>query len=755
MIGKTISHYKISEVLGLGTMSTVYKALDLNLNRQVALKFLPAHKDIDEIEKKRLIREARTTSALDHPNICTIYEIGETEDGRVFIAMAYYDGQTLKDMVAEKTLSIKETVNIGVQAGKGLSKAHEKGIVHRDIKSANIIITSEGVVKIVDFGIATLVNKTSYTKLGTIIGTPGYMSPEQARGDIVDHRTDIWSLGVVLYEIQNGYLPFKGEYDVAIINSILNDDPAPMNMPDTDEALKLKKIILKALARHPADRYQEVDELVADLSSMDRKSQTQDETRTVTIKTKKIPSIAVLPFLDLSSEKDQAYFCDGLAEEIISKLTRLQGLRVVSRTSTFQFKDKEIDLADVGRRLNILTVLEGSVRKSGPKIRISTRLISIRDGYLLWTEEFNLEMGDIFQIQDDISQAVLKALKIKLAIEQKTRLFKRYTNNVSAYSKYLKGRYHWNKRIKNELIKSIDYYKRAIDEDSGYALAYAGLADTYTILGIYGALPPSEVMPKAKAAVIKALKIDEDLAEARISLGCIHAVYNRDWQQSEIEFKRGIELNPGYALGHHWYSVNYLSPNARFNEALKEMGKALELDPISLVVNMTVGLTHYYARDYDKAIIQLNKTLELDSNFAMAHFFLAQARVQKNQFNDAFILFSKAFKLFGESVNIYATYANAIAQSGNKNKALQMLEKLQAIASRKYVSSYDTAIVYSGMGDREQAINCLYKAYEESAYLLTYIKVDPLLDSLRDESRFKTLINKVFPETNNQVIHKE
>jgi len=740
LVGKTISHYRIEEILGSGPMSTVYKARDLKLERYAALKFLSPQHTVDDSETERLIQEAKTTSALEHPNICTIYEIDEVE-GQVFIAMAFYEGQTLEVRLSRGPMSISDAVEIITAVSQGVAKAHEKGIVHRDLKPANIMITTDEVVKILDFGIAKLIYQKSKTKSGIIMGTPGYLAPEQAKGDNIGPYTDIWALGIMFYEMLSGDLPFSGDTDISLIYSIVNDRPIPLAQFNEEIPQRFEGFIHRLIEKEPANRFQSVSEMLTELQNLseDRADFSTVRMKASDLKLEVTPSIGVLPFLDMSPNKDQEYFCDGLTEEIISTLSRVEGLRVVSRMSSFQFKGKEFDLRQIGQQLNVRSVLEGSIRKAGKRVRISVQLTNISDGFLLWSEQFEREIKDIFQIQDEISQAIVKTLRIKLIGQQEKTLYKNYTDNVEAYSDYLKGRYHWNKRTADALKKGIEHFNQAIEKDPQYAPAFAGLADTYIILGLYGTLVPKFVMPKAKAAAVKALEIDRDLAEAHASLGCIQSVYDWDWKGAEEQFQKAIELNPNYAIAHHWYAINYLTPHGRFDEAIKEIEIALDLDPISLVINTTVGLVHYYAGQYDDATSIFLKTLEVEPNFAMAHFFLGQTYTRKQMFEAALTEFEAANKLFGGSTNMQATYGMASALAGEKDKALEILNRLNDELKEKYVSAYDLAMIHAGLGDNNEALHWLQQALAEHSYLLIYLNVDPVLENLRNDKRFKKI----------------
>ncbi|RQW06777.1 MAG: hypothetical protein EH225_02790, partial [Calditrichaeota bacterium] len=567
--GTVISHYKIIEKLGSGGMATVYKAQDLKLERFVALKFLPMQVGASDSDTQRFIQEAKTASALDHPNICTIYEINETEQGQIFIAMSFCEGETLKDKIDRGPLSTKEAIQITQQICKGLGRAHEMGIVHRDLKPANIIVTRDGVVKILDFGVAKFQHKSRFTSPGSVIGTPAYMSPEQARGKEVDQRTDIWALGVLLFQILTANLPFKGENDMALMYSIVHDPPASLSAFRSQVPEILQASLKKALAKNPEERYFSLAQFSKDLDRLHQDGNEAQETKlTAPVQGSPAESIAVLPLLDLSSEKNQEYFCDGLTEEIINALARIDGLRVASRNTSFQFKDQKLNIGQIGEKLGVRKILEGSLRKSGERIRVTIRLINVSDGFLLWSDDYERELKDIFAIQDDISRSVVENLKVKLADITGSRLIKRYTDNLEAYTAYLQGRFFWNKRTAESMERSIGQFKRAIEIDPGYALAYAGLSDVYLVLGLYGRYAPLEIMPQAISAARDALQLDEELAEAHVSLGCARSVFEWNWPDAEQEFRRGIELNPDYAVAYQWYAINLLTPLGRFSEAL-------------------------------------------------------------------------------------------------------------------------------------------------------------------------------------------
>jgi serine/threonine-protein kinase len=754
MIGKTISHYKILEKLGEGGMGVVYKAEDTRLKREVAIKFLPRQIAASDEERERFKIEAQAAAALNHPNIATIHAIEEI-DGEMFIVMEYVDGQNLQKMIEMRggsPLPIDEAIDYASQIAAGLQAAHEKGTVHRDIKPANIMLTSKGQVKITDFGLAKMARVSSLTKAGMTLGTAAFMSPEQARGEELDHRTDIWALGVVIYQMLTGELPFKGLYEAALLYSILNEAPAPVTKRNAVIPAEIAAVVEKALQKNPGERFQNVGELLAALKMPAFQTATKTsltsggQSRFVALppaKTETIPAMVVLPFVDMSPQQDQEYFCDGMAEELINALTQIEGWRVVSRTSAFQFKGQAQDIRKIGEQLNVDTVLEGSVRKAGNRLRITAQLINVADGFQIWSEKYDRELDDVFAIQDEIAGAIVKKLKIKLTGEQESQLVKRYTENLEAYNLYLQARFHLNKRTEESLQKGVAYCEQAIALDPEYALAYAGLADGFALLGFQGFLSPKEAMPKAKAAAEQALAIDDALAEAHTSLGCIRVIYERNWPEAAKEFNRALELNPNSSSAHYWHALWYLLPTGQFDLCLAEIQKAQELDPLSLVLNAGIGWQYYFARDFDRAIAALQKTLELDKDFLFAHDVLGQAYAQKGMHEQAIAEIEKAVALSNRRTLSLGALGHAYALAGKRDEAQKILDELLALAQQKYVSSYDIALVYTGLGEKEQALEWLEKAFEEHNGWLVFLNVEPQFDGLRSEARFTALLKRM------------
>jgi serine/threonine protein kinase/TolA-binding protein len=739
MIGKTISHYKILEKIGEGGMGVVFKAEDTKLKRTVALKFLPDELIRDKEAKDRFVQEAQAAAALDHPNICTIYEINESE-GQTFISMAYIKGQSLKERIASGPIELEEGLDIAIHAAEGLKEAHENGIVHRDIKPANIMLTKNGQVKIMDFGLAKLAWGFDLTKTATIMGTVAYMSPEQAAGEKIDHRTDIWSLGCVLYEILTDQRPFKSTHDQAAIYSILNEEPEPIASMRKDLPVGLEMILHTCLQKDLRSRYRNMEVLLSDLRSIDLKDKTQFLTA---LHTKdESPSIAVLPFVNMSADPENEYFSDGLSEAVINSLTKIKDFKVVARTSAFSFKGKDVDIRDIGKQLDVNKVLEGSVQKAGNRLRITAQLINVSDGYHLWSERFDRNMDDVFTIQDEISLAIVNNLKLKLLKGEKTKLIKRHTNDPEAYSFYLKGRYFYNKRTEEHMKRSVEYFELALDRDQKFVLPYAGLADTYATLGFYHWLPYEEARSKAKEFALKGLEVDDSVGETHAAYANYVWWYEWQWAEAEKQYKKAIELSPSDVEARHMYAHLFQSLG-RFDKAIVEMGNALELEPLSINLNNCMAQILFFAGNYDEAIDLLKKTIEMDPSFPLQYFWLGRVYLQKGKLRQAIEMFEKGANFPTISTNVLGGLGYAYATAGRISDAKKILRQMNDLSKERYVDHYFIAYIHMGLEDIGKVFEHLEKGFEAGDMYLLFLQIDPIFEELHDDPRYKTILKKM------------
>jgi serine/threonine protein kinase/Tfp pilus assembly protein PilF len=739
MIGKTISHYKILAKIGEGGMGVVYKAEDTKLRRTVALKFLPPEWNRNPEAKERFLREAQAAAALDHPNICTVFEINES-DGHTFIAMAYVEGQSLKDKIRVGPIELDEALDITSQVAEGLRAAHKKGITHRDIKPANIMLTEEGLAKIMDFGLAKLSWGVDLTKTATIMGTVAYMSPEQATGERVDQHTDIWSLGCVLYEILAGQRPFKSTHDQAAIYSILNEEPEPITQVRNDVPVGIEKILETCLQKDLRNRYRDMEALISDLKFVDMKDRTQ-AMRPVPTK-KEPPSIAVLPFVNMSADPEQEYFCDGLAEELINSLTKIKDIKVVARTSAFAFKGKTIDVRELGKMLNVEKVLEGSVRKSGNKLRITVQLINVADGYHLWSEKFDREMEDIFAIQDEISLAIVDNLKISLLEKEEEALLKRYTDDLEAYNFYLKGIYFLRMYTAEGFQEAIKYFERTLQKDPNYALAYYGLAEVFYAISYWANVPPNEAYPNAKEYAKKAIEIDEDIGEAHAALGLVYTFYDWNWKEAERELNKALELNPSSAIIHMSYSW-FLSLTEKHEEAIFEAKRAQELDPLSPLIISHIGLACIWGCQFDKAIDELKAGISLAPNFYLMHYYLGLAYRAKSMFKEAITEYERAVDLSGGAPWPGMILATTYFESGKISQGEKAFRSLKQRAKQEYMPALGFFYIYLAQKDLDQAYKWLEKGCVEKDSFLPWCAIIPIDEyRISKELRFMPLLKK-------------
>jgi serine/threonine-protein kinase len=834
--GDQIGHYRIIRSLGVGGMGRVYLGLDEKLNRPVAIKLLSNYDATEKERVRRFVLEAQAAAALNHPNIAHIYEISE-DKGTNFIAMEYVDGETLREKLREGS-ELEVLLKYLLQVAQGLAKAHAGGIVHRDLKPDNVMITSDGHVKILDFGLAKLLETTrpkagrdegpgssematammplELSTPGVVMGTVGYMSPEQAQAKSVDQRSDIFSFGCILYETVTGRKPFAGESVRDTLNKIISEPAPSISDLNPSASPELQRVIRKCLAKEPDKRYQtivdtanDLEELIQEMrgpSEIDRsvapstsattsgRTNRTDEypraestesvgrERTSSVKysarnvvdsikqykyavvivlsliaaasffayrfllsnkSQPIESIAVMPFFNESGNGDIDYLSDGMTDSLINSLSQLPHLSVKARSSVFRYKGKEIDPQRIATELSVQAILSGRVVQHGDDLTLYLSLVEGRSGNQIWGEQYHRKLSDLVALQQDISREVSDKLRLKLTGEQQRLLTKSYTDNNEAYELYLKGRYFSHNPTEANLRKSIEYFQQAVARDPNYALAYTGMGSSYqTLGGFLGFVSPNEAAPEGKAAIVKALSIDETLDDAHAALAQFSFYYDWNLPAAEREYKRTFELNPDNAAGHSSYGT-YLEALGRFDEAVAERERSRHLDPTSAFSTADVGYPLYYARRYERALEYFKRGLELDPNLSWGHLWIGQVYVQQGRFDEGITEIRQAMALSGGNVRDIATLGHAYAVSGKKNEALKIIAQLQGQLEQKYVSPYFIALIYTGLGDKEQAFVWLEKAYQQRHPYLVLIKVEPVFDSLRSDPRFADLLRRI------------
>ena len=829
-----LGRYEIRSKLGAGGMGEVYLALDTKLDRRVALKILPADVASNRDRMDRFVREAKSAAALSHPNIAQIFEIGE-DHGTHFIAMEFIEGVTLREKIYRHEVELGKLLRYLQHVAEGLAKAHAAGIVHRDLKPDNIMITREGHAKILDFGLAKLIEPQQPTglnsesasedatailhqlsKSGVIMGTVGYMSPEQALGKTVeiDQRSDIFSFGCILYEAVTGHKAFAGKDAIDSLNKIIREPVAPVGDFRPDAPKALERIVRHCLAKDPEDRYQTIKDVAIELKELRRelesgtaidtklkprvsgetaRSTARDSLRPTTEATTSrsasrpstlssaaalvdgfsrhklgmaialvvligaaaffayyphaesevaIDSIAVLPFQTKSSDADPEYLSDGLAESLIYRLSQLPNLKVSPPSSVFRYQGKETDAIKIGKELGVNAVMSGRMVQRGDYLTISVELIDVRNNKLLWGEKYERKMSELLSTQREIATEITQKLQFKPSGEVESALTKSYTENNEAYQLYLKGRFYWNKRNEPDLRKGIEYFRQAVEVDPNFALAWSGLADSYALLPHYSETSNPEVKATIRAAAAKALEVDPNLAEAHNSQAVFLATYEWNLLEAEEEFRQAIKLNPNYATAHHWLSI-ILSWQLRHDEAVEEMKRALEIEPLSRIINNDFGNTFLYQKQTDKAIEQFKKTLELYPDFVQGHHSLALALAKAGKYQEAIAEENKAITLGGRLFGFVTQLSYINAVSGNRAEAKKLLAELLERKKKDSVGNFDLAIVYAGLGHKDQAFEFLTKSELERFVRILSIRSSPYFENLRDDPRFKQMLKRI------------
>jgi len=763
--GTRLGPYQILAPIGAGGMGEVYRALDTRLGREVAVKVLPEHLTRDSKAVARFEREARAVAALSHPNIVALYDVG-SEGGVSFAVTELLEGETLRGRLGAGALALEKAIEVGAAVAKGLAAAHAKGFTHRDLKPENIFLTRDGRVKILDFGLALYrparppeeeALTPTETEPGTVLGTVGYMSPEQVRGQAVGPTSDLFSLGCVLYEMVTGRRAFARATPGETMAAILRDEaPAPAIHAELD------RLMARCLEKDPEQRFQSARDLAFDLSAIRERKDRRVEPRRWGLLSAAagallalgglgwwwgtrgagpIDSLAVLPFVNASGDPNTEYLSEGISESLITSLSRLPRLKVKPRDTVFRYKGKDRDFQELGRELGVRALLKGRLAQRGESLSISVELVDTSDGTLLWREQYSRRAGDLLSIEQEISKEISRQLRLKLSGEEQRRMTAASTRNTEAHQLYLQGRYHWNRRTEEALKKSTDYFQQAIERDPGHAQAWAGLADSYNILGLFGWMPIADAFPRARAAATRAIEMEEALAEPHASLAILKTTYEWDWRGAEREFQRAIELNPDYSTAHHWYAW-YLLVVGRLPEALAEIRRARDLEPHSPIINANLGFLYYYNRQYEQSVQQARRTIEMDPALPRAHLLLGAARALQGNQKEAVAGIEQALRLSQRGLSEFTLAGPLYALLGQRQEAQKLFQEWSELSRKKQVGALAPAMIYASLGERDRAIEYFEKALQDRSLFPWYLR-DPLLDGIRTDPRFQKLLERM------------
>lgn len=767
MIGETISHYRVVAELAGGSEAEVYLAEDSRLGREVVLRFLPASFQYDPDRRSTFLADARAISGLRSANVAAIYDIGEHK-GSIYVVMEYVEGERVSWKLESGPLSVAEAIDIASQVADALTESHTIGIVHGGLRTSMLMVTERRLVKVLELGLfrttgppATQVSKGTQklgrqTALGLDAHAVSYLAPEQARTGAADQRSDIFSLGVVLYETLAGRLPFEGESATGIIDKILHEPHTSISRLNYNVPPELERIVNKCLEKDADRRYQSARELATDLRNLHRDLQAAADagsrllsparqTRAINRPRAKkaIDSIAVLPFENQSGDPEVEYLCDGITESLITNLSELPKLRVMARSTVFRYKGRpSTDALDIGRELVVRSVLTGRLLQRGDSVLLKIELVDTFDGSYLWGEHYHRRISEILNLEEEMARDVSDKLRLKLTGALKKQIARRYTENTQAYQLYLKGRYHWNKRTEESIRKSIELFEKAIEVDPSYALAYAGLADAYNLLAAYSTAPLATPFLRAKATALMAIKLDDKLAEAHASLAAVKFWRDWEWEGAERGFSRAVELNPGYAIGQMWRSL-FLAAMDRLEEAVAAVKLALELDPVSRVINLNLARVLHFARRYDEAVEQSLKTIEMYPDYTLALRRLGVSYAERGSFEEAQATLKQCVAKAPDDSEALSLLGYSYGLGGAMEEARATERKLVELSERLFVSQYSFARLYIGLGDFDRAFASLDQALIERQGLLVYLKVEPMFDQLRGDPRLKDLSEKI------------